>query len=352
MAALKILRRSSARAVAALALLAALVTPASAIASDRTIIAIGDLHGDYSAWLAIARDSHIVDASGHWNGGRAVLVQLGDITDRGPDSLKIITDLRRLQKEAAKAGGKVIVMLGNHEAMNVIGDLRYTDAGEFAAFATPQSTLLRDSAYAANKARIEARARAANPSASPAAIREQWIKETPLGWVEHRKAWAPGGDLGRWARSNPAVVKIDGTLFVHGGISAEYAARSVESVNRRIAEAMASADDSPSSPLTDPLGPLWYRGLVIRDADAEAARAQAKQKTLPPEQEVEAVLKAYGAKRIVVGHTPSLKGILILMNGKLVRADTGDSRYYGGQLSWLEINGDRVVAHAVARPGQ
>ena len=65
-------------------------------------------------------------------------------------------------------------------------------------------------------------------------------------------------------------------MFVHGGISAEFAKLPIDEINRRVAAAMAAGDDSPASILNDPLGPLWYRGLVSRDADAEAARAAAK----------------------------------------------------------------------------
>lgn len=336
-------------ALAALALL--FPAPASAAAAAQRIVAIADLHGDYAVWAALARDAGIIDAAGRWAGGKTILVQLGDVTDRGPNSLKIITDLRRLQGEAAKAGGRVVTVLGNHEAMNVTGDLRYVSAGEFAAFATPRSAARRDAYYAANKAKIEAAARATEPTASPAAIRDRWIKDTPLGWVEHRQAWAPNGELGRWAKSNPAIVRIDGTLFVHGGISLETAATALDVVNRRIAAALARPDDSPKSVLDDPLGPLWYRGLVARDLDARAARAAAGTPVPTPEAEVDAALKAYGAKRIVVGHTPNLKGIMVLMNGKLVRADTGNSSHYGGQPSWLEINGDTITPHAVKRTG-
>ena len=331
----------------AVALFALSAAP-SADAQQR-IVAIGDLHGDYSAWTDIARDAGIEDASGHWTGGNTILVQVGDIVDRGPDSLKLINNLRQLQREAPKTGGRVVVVLGNHEAMNVTGDLRYVTPAEFAAFAMPQSEATRDKYYAANKAKIEAEAKKADPSISPAAVRDGWMKTHPLGWVEHRQAWAPTGDIGRWAQSNPAIAKINGTLFVHGGISDELSKIPLDTVNRQVAAAMARADSSDSSILFDPLGPLWYRGLVIRDADAEATRRAAGHASPQPGAELDSILAAYGAKRIVVAHTPRLAGILVSNGGKLARVDTGNSRYYNGQLSWLEINGDRLIPHAVKR---
>ena len=335
----------------AAALALAALTAGNAAAAPQRIVAVGDLHGDYAAWRDIARAAGVIDARGHWSGGKTILVQMGDITDRGPDSLKIVRSLQQLQKEAPRKGGKAIVILGNHEAMNLIGDNRYTAPAEYAAFADSQSAARRDRVYDANRPTLEASARAAHPAIAPAQVRSTWMADHPLGWVEHRLAWGPSGELGKWAIANPAIVKIGGTLFVHGGVSAEYGKQPLDAVNRRVATAMAAGDDSPTSILTDSLGPLWYRGLVQADADAQAARVAAKP-PLPPltqEQELTAVLAAYGAQRIVVAHTPSLQGIQITNGGHLARIDTGISRFYGGPLTWLEIIGDQMIPHTVPR---
>jgi hypothetical protein len=327
------------------------MTPVSAQKAPARIVAVGDLHGDFAAWQDIARDAGLIDSSGHWAGGKTVLVQMGDITDRGPDSLKIVRSLQQLQKEAPKKGGKVYVVLGNHEAMNLLGDFRYVTPGEFAAFADAGSPARRDQVYALNRAAIEAEYKLKDPTLTPDQVHDAWIKATPLGWVEHRLAWSPAGELGKWATKNPAILKIDGTLFAHGGISAEMARMPLDDVNRRVATAMAAGDDSEASILNNPLGPLWYRGLVMRDPDAEGARAMAKPPAphLTAEQELDAVLAAYGARRVVIAHTPDLKGIEILYGGKLARVDTGISRYYGGPLTWLEILGQTTVPHTVRR---
>lgn len=335
--------RAGALALAAIATIAA--------APPQRIVAVGDLHGDFAAWQAIARRAGIVDSKGHWAGGKTILVQLGDITDRGPDSLKIVRSLQQLQKEAPRKGGKTIVVLGNHEAMNLTGDNRYTTPGEYAAFVDAQSESRRNQVYDSNRARLEAAARAANPAATAEQVRTAWMTEHPLGWVEHYIAWSPSGELGKWAASNPAIVRIDGTLFVHGGISAEYSKLPVDEINRRVSAAMASGDDSATSILFDPLGPLWYRGLAIADPEAEAARAAAKPPAAPltQEQELGVVLAAYGAQRLVIAHTPSLQGIQITNGGRLARIDTGITQYYGGPLTWLEIIGHQVTPHTVPR---
>ena len=346
------------RIAGAFALLFAVMATAPSFAAapaQSRIIAVGDLHGDFAAWQAIARAAGLMDARGHWAGGKTTLVQLGDVTDREPDSLKIIRSLQQLQKEAPRKGGKVIVVLGNHEAMNLLGDNRYTTAGEYAAFVDGQSAGRRDRVYEANRAALEAAYRAQDPKITPDQVRAKWMADHPLGWVEHRLAWGPTGELGQWAARNSAVVKIGGTLFVHGGISGEYSKIPLEDLNRRAAAAMTAADDSPKSILSDPLGPLWYRGLIGRDADAEAERTEnmranpaAPRPTI--DQELTAVLAAYGARRMVIGHTPILSGIAITNGGRLARIDTGISRYYGGPLTWLEIVGDQVIPHSVGRP--
>jgi len=333
------------------ALSSIMAAPAAAEKAPQRIVAVGDLHGDYDAWQAIARNAGIIDASGHWTGGKTVLVQMGDVADRWADSLKIIRSLQQLQKEAPRKGGKVIVILGNHEAMNLLGDDRYTTPGEYSAFVDGQSAARRDRVYLANRVQLEAAARAQQPKITPEQVRAEWMAQHPLGWVEHRLAWGPSGEIGKWASANPAIVKIDGTLFAHGGLSAEYAKQPLEVVNKRVATAMAAADDNPTSVLNDPLGPLWYRGLVMKDSDADAERATAKPPAplLTGDQELNAVLAAYGGERLIIAHTPSLKGIEITANGRLARIDTGISRYYGGPLTWLEILGDRMTPHTLAR---
>jgi hypothetical protein len=336
-----------------LVLLAALVSaPASAAPQQpQRIIAVGDLHGDYQAWLTIARAAGLIDGRNRWSGGNTILVQLGDVTDRGADSLKIIRNLQQLQKDAPRKGGRVVVILGNHEAMNLLGDNRYTTPGEYAAFVDGESAARRDRIYEANRAQLEAAYRAQDPKVTPEQVRAKWIAEHPLGWVEHRLAWSPTGELGQWAARNPAVLKIGSTLFAHGGLSTEYSKFPLDDINRRVAAAMAAADDSPNSILNDPLGPLWYRGLVGRDPDAEVRRPPTAAGGPRPtiDQELTAVLAAYGAQRLVIGHTPLLSGIALVGGGRLARIDTGISRFYGGPLTWLEIIGDQMIPHAVGR---
>jgi hypothetical protein len=340
--------------IGALALVAMLLPGgAPAKPAPSRVVAVGDLHGDYDAWEAIARAAGLVDAKGHWTGGATTLVQMGDVVDRGPDSLRIIRQLMKLQREARGKGGKVVTLVGNHEAMNMTGDLRYVHAGEFRAFTDRDSAARRDRIYEANRAAIETAYRAKNPVLTADAIRGAWMQTTPLGMLEHQAAWRPDGEVGKWVVGNPAVVKIGDSLFVHGGISAAYTQFSPEQINRRVADALKARDEASSAIINDPAGPLWYRGLISRapgDETTVAPVAAVSAKPLSIEDEIKLVLEKFHVKRIVVAHTPSPAGIISADGGALWRTDSAISRAYGGKLTYLEIIGDRVVAHEVPRP--
>lgn len=322
------------------------------------IVAVGDIHGDYDAYESIVIAAGLSDARGRWTGGDAIFIQTGDIADRGPDSRKIIEHLRKLQKRAAKKGGAVITLVGNHEAMNVIGDLRYVHSGEYEAFQTRNSKKLRDKFYADNRNAFETHfLENVDASLSSEAIREKVFEEWPLGRIEHNAAWSPSGEIGAWVSENPAVAKVGDTLFVHGGISAEYSVFSLDDINARVGAALAAQDDAPESIIVDELGPLWYRGLVMRDnaasiQDAIDAAESGGAVVIPDrptmEEEISIVLGAYNASRIVVGHTPNIENIRPGLGGRIIQIDTGASKHYGGVAAYLEIIGDKITAHNVS----
>ena len=123
--------------------------PTPAWADAERLIAIGDLHGDYDAYRALLTQAGLIDAKGHWSGKKAVFVQMGDAVDRGTKSRDIVLDLQRLQKEASHDGGQVIALIGNHEAMNMTGDLRYVAPAEYQNFVTPKTEAVREQTFQA-----------------------------------------------------------------------------------------------------------------------------------------------------------------------------------------------------------
>ncbi|MEO6221630.1 MAG: metallophosphoesterase, partial [Vicinamibacterales bacterium] len=198
--------------------------PQSADATDvcnmvttERIVAVGDVHGGFDQFVRILREARIIDSRRRWAGGHAIFVQTGDTTDRGPDSRKVIDLLRKLTDEAANAGGRVHALLGNHEAMRVLGIYRDVGPGEYAAFRAPESDDLRTRYLDLLLADAAKRAKAAGTEFDENAFRTQFVQSTPLGSVEMQLAFAAKGDYGKWLRQRDAMVKINGILFMHGG---------------------------------------------------------------------------------------------------------------------------------------
>ncbi len=112
------------------------------------IAVFGDVHGAYDDLIALLEQGELVDKQLRWVGGRTHLVSLGDLLDRGPESRRVMDLLMRLQGEAGQAGGSVHVLLGNHEIMNLTGDLRYVSPEEYEAFSDDEDSMVRGAARA------------------------------------------------------------------------------------------------------------------------------------------------------------------------------------------------------------
>lgn len=298
------------------------------------IVAIGDLHGDYDNYIATLRAAGIVNRRDRWIGGSTHLVQTGDIPDRGPDTKKIIEHMARLARQARRDGGRVHNLIGNHEAMNVYGDLRYVTEEEFAAFETSRSDVLRqryldavlDDMSSRDPERFEA---------LPDDFRDRWNAQRPLGWVEHRLAWDPqwnpDGEMYRWVADARVAVQINDAIFVHGGISSHYCKDTLASMTERAQADLAQGNPDDESILTDQYGPLWYRGLAGIAPEASSAT-------------VDEILRNHDAGHIVIGHTPTGGFIWPRYDGRVIQIDTGIGSAYGGHVAYLEITPEGLFA--------
>jgi TPR repeat protein len=283
------------------------------------VIAVGDVHGDYEQFFEALRSSGLIDGNGSWIGGRTHLVQTGDILDRGPDSRKVMDLLMHLEPQAEQAGGKVHVLLGNHESMNLYGDLRYVSPGEIAAFRDDHSEEVRRKLLPAN---------------APARPDPNWEAQNPLGLAERREALSPRGRYGKWLAGKNAVVKINDTLFVHAGISPKYADYSIGQINAQIRDELHNLEKLHGGMVIDEMGPLWYRSLS--NAGDELAS------------HVDDVLSNFGVKRIVVGHSYANAAITPRFGGKVVMIDIGLPRVYDnfGKMGTLILeNGNAYALH-------
>ena len=295
------------------------------------VVAIGDLHGDYERYIEVMRSAGLIDKKDKWAGGKTHFVQTGDIPDRAPDTLKIIDHMVKLARQAKRKGGYVHMLIGNHEAMNVIGDLRYVSEGEFKAFTSKNSARLQNMQWERQVEWMRANILTFE-EIDLVAYRAEWEQKVPLGWVEHRQGWALSGKYGSLVKDNQVAVQINDTIFLHGGISAKYCKFSLQSLTEQVIEAMASFDPARESIVDDPLGPLWYRGL------AQEEEVDLFSQTL------DNILNRYGANRIVVGHTPTGGVVWPRFNQRVVVNDTGIATYYGAHKGVLELTPDGATA--------
>ena len=218
-----------------IALLLACSLPLSAVADQwqysgaERIVAVSDIHGAYDALVATLQNAEVLDAELGWSGGPTHLVIVGDILDRGPDSREAMDLLMRLETEAETAGGMVHVLIGNHEAMNLVGDLRYVSKEEFADFAGEETGEERErwlAEYASDK-------NAAGKINDE--LRREFDERFPAGYFAHRREFEADGRYGEWLLSQPVVVVINGTAFVHGGLSPMIADIGLDGVNATLA---------------------------------------------------------------------------------------------------------------------
>lgn len=251
--------------------------PLVAPAKPKRLVAIGDLHGDLAATKSALRAAGVIDASDAWSGGDTVIVQTGDILDRGDDEQEIHELLDKLTPQAKAAGGDIVLLDGNHELMQGALDFRYITPGS----------------------------------------------QTDFGG-DRAKAFAPGGPWAkRLARSNIAAI-IDGNVFSHAGVLGHWAPHlDAENLAARCwLDGQAGGPEDAPRALSSDDSPVWTRVYGTPGVDCAA---------------LDAVLAKLSAKRMIVGHTPQRSGITNDCDGKLWRIDVGLAAYYGGPIEVLEL---------------
>ncbi len=314
------------------------------------IVAVGDVHGAYEAVVATFQQAGLIDDSLAWSGGKAHLVLTGDLLDRGPGSRQVMDLIMRLEREAQRAGGRVHQLLGNHEVMNLIGDLRYVSDAEYAAFAADESVEEREYWYRLFRSNQPL-------DTDELAIKSEFEQRAPPGFFAYRRAFRSDGFYGKWLLEKPLMIVVNDTAFVHGGAPPYVAEHGLAGVNGTLkmdllnyvtaesaledASVLSPLDrfrDAPAvleakmasgqldeaqmksaqailqlrkSALHGPAGPTWYRGTATCNPLIEGDFLQA-------------VLNRIDASRIVLGHTPtSTRQIQQRMNGRVIEIDTG-----------------------------
>ncbi|MEO1513567.1 MAG: ankyrin repeat domain-containing protein [Bacteroidota bacterium] len=237
------------------------------------LFAISDIEGNFKAMVTSLQGNGVIDEDLKWSYGEGHLVLVGDFFDRGNDVTATLWLLYKLEAEAEAQGGMVHFIIGNHEEMNIRGDVRY----------------VRD------KYKIVAR---------------------KLN-MPYKSLYGKNTVLGSWLRSKNMIEKVGKYLFVHGGLSPRVANNNIrlEEMNKigrdyygtekwRMKEKGGMAQL-----IFDNQGPMWYRGYFSN--------------TLKQRQ-MDDICTKYGIEHIVVGHT-IVNEISSLYNGKVIAIDVKHS---------------------------
>ena len=355
-------------------------------ASKPRIVAIGDIHGADAAFVSILQKAQLINANQEWIADNTIFIQTGDVLDRGPGSRKAMDLLIDLEKQAPKKNGKVIALLGNHEVMNIIGDLRYVSAEEYTSYSDSNSPKTQDAAFTSYEDFLRQRAKrfGVQPPAFTKEMEQDWKQKHPLGFVEHRDAFSKKGTYGQWLRNHDAIAVVDGNVFLHGGISPEVKQLSFDEINRKIHQELNDFDSCreylqgqraalpfftldeivgaakqeleiqkqkrsqgigenkilekcttlESWLILHPDGPLWFRGFATWD-DSEGST------------NIQELIQKYKITRFITAHTVMPDGqIRSRFNGQVYLIDTGmlaGSFFPGGRASALEIGDAKIT---------
>ena len=365
------------------------------VAGDR-LIAVADIHGNFDGFTRLLQQTGLLDEDLQWIGGKATFVQTGDYTDRGPEVRRVMDLLISLEKEASKEGGQAIILMGNHEMMNIIGHLSDVTGADYASFTDSRSERRRQSAYRSFVDFHKVRAKRLNlpePHRAPE-TETGWMDAHPPGFVEHREALSPKGTYGKWLRKRRVVVKENDTVFLHAGINPLVSQMSIKAINDRVWQEIERFDRIKSYLVDQKIALDFFtlNELIVCVREEFAARrteinektaaATEKGKTYSPSRreqnhmdvlesfleigqwltvhpggilwfrgyaqwtdqegqpQVEALLKEYDARHFFVGHSPRQGGrIQSRFGGRIFLADTGmlSSFYRGGRAAAVEI---------------
>lgn len=215
--------------------------------------------------------ARLINQQGDWAGGsNTTLVQVGDLVDRGDDSREVMELMMRLQAQAPR--GRVVQLLGNHEVMNLVGDVRYVSPTEVARWG---------------------------------------------GHAARAAAFSAEGRYGKWLASLPIAAVVGDTLFVHAGIDQTFAKLGIAPLNKLASRGLQSLMRGKSLPsgstrariLYNPSGPLWSRAWL----ECELGEWAGNEGDRPNDwacngcADLKKSLARLGPsiRRMVLGHTPS-----------------------------------------------
>lgn len=305
--------------------------PTFVSAPGRRIVAVGDLHGDLDKArraFQLAGVLGVDDGQDLWTGEDALLIQLGDVLDRGQDELAILSLLRSLDIQAKAKGGAVFQVNGNHETINVEGDFRYVESGGFdecAAFLEYLNECGNSSEEAFVNWHSVSRRWKEDRNMSP-----NWaawnLVERQKGVIARSVLFRPGGPIACELARHPVALMVNDWVFCHGGLLPHHVEYGLVRMNMGVSRWMKGLSSDDGSPPEIPFiatrgydSVVWNR-LYSKDV-SELENFQVNQ----IQAILEDTLQMLGAKAMVVGHTPQYTGANCEYNCSIWRIDVGMS---------------------------
>lgn len=248
-----------------------ITVPATAYKAADKLFVLSDIEGEFEAFRALMIGNGVIDDKYNWTFGKGQVVICGDLFDRGKEVMPYLWLLYKLEEDAVKKGGFVHIVLGNHDVMNMAGDLRYH---------SPK--------YAAS---------------------------AKLMGLDYGKLIDADTEIGKWLRSKNAIEKIGERIFLHAGISPQINATnfSLQDINDKCRSYYGIATKKLAEEgrlLMSSSGPFWYRGYFGKDRTHLST--------------VDSTLLKFNCKQIVVGHTITKENIAGYYGGKVIGIDVNE----------------------------
>ena len=297
----------------------------SFVPAAKRVVAIGDLHGDFQKAVRAFKVAGLVDEKLNWIGGESVAVQVGDVLDRGGEELRIFHFLEKLKQQAAKQGGALHVLNGNHEIMNVGGRFRYATEGAMEEF------------HKWEKLHRYGQKLKCMCDSNQAQCRKGIADISSSGLEARKRALRPGGTVSKtFLAHNPVALVVGGSVFVHGGLPPKHLDYGIERMNHETSQWMWGESSNPAVPwfLNGRNAIVWSRMYSM--PNEESCNCEMLQQTLG---------KLPDTTRMIVGHTVQYPmGINSACGDSVFRVDVGfSSGVMDAEPEVLEIINDREV---------
>jgi len=308
---------------------------------DRVVV-VGEVLGEYERLVELLQSMELIDEAAHWTGGRAHLVQLGNLYGPNAGAEKANRLMMRLDAEAKEAGGRVHSLIGDQDFIVLSATFSALDPATYAEFArdSDQETLRRLIEHKCAQLTDDMRTRGIDESQFDALLASHadvMSRSFGPGGATYYQTLTTDTEYGRWLRSRNTVVQIGDLLYSRGGVSAEYARRPLNEINDDVRRRLWEDEIwVPVHAQTEPDAPLWWRTL--------SQRREGEVYDL-----LEWIAWATGTRAQVMSHSPVdgplKRGRAIYINSRVFFYRRLPNARPKGELAAMEIKRDEFLMH-------